>query len=252
MVVYKWDKRAVTLVAAIILSSNGFPAVAENETHPVCELTQQIDVEYFQGDVTSLINATEKPPVSGVNHYWNAYISAFAHYRLALLSLQDKSDASKYIDNSISILLDLSELEARDAEVLALLSAAYGVKISLNFISAIRLGSRSSSAIETALTIAPNNPRVLILDGVRLFNTPSRFGGDAELAKKRFEESIDSYKTDSNVPCWGQADAHYWLARYYEKESDPKNIAAHVRELNKLHHKTPFTDRWISLPIEVN
>lgn len=144
------------------------PSDQQNQT---CVLSGSIDRAYFSGDVDALEAVLANDP-GGLSSD-AAYIQALAHYRLAVLAGRERSEVRRNADRAIDILeARLVDHEHGLAEDRALLSGAYGMKISANFLAAIRLGPKSTAAIETALSDAPDNPRVLLLDGIRLFNTP--------------------------------------------------------------------------------
>jgi tetratricopeptide (TPR) repeat protein len=89
------------------------------------------------------------------------------------------------------------------------------------------LGPKANDAMSNAKDLAPENPRVWIIDGTSDFFAPSMFGGDKERALRKFKkaarlaekESVD----DPLRPDWGHAEAHAWTglahmeAERYEK-----------------------------------
>jgi hypothetical protein len=77
-------------------------------------------------------------------------------------------------------------------------------------------GAEANKALENAKKADPNNPRIYMLDGQTLMNTPEAFGGGKAVAKKLFEKSIELYGTFKPVsplhPNWGKDQAEKLLA----------------------------------------
>jgi tetratricopeptide (TPR) repeat protein len=63
--------------------------------------------------------------------------------------------------------------------------------------------------------LAPENPRVLLLDAISLYNTPERWGGDKDKAIEQLHAALDQFEdaapSDPLAPQWGHADAYAWL-----------------------------------------
>ena len=77
-------------------------------------------------------------------------------------------------------------------------------------------GQASGEALQKALKLDPNNPRLYYLQGMGLFGTPEQFGGGKEKAKPVFEKAVQLYK-DQKVkplyPDWGSKQAADMLAQ---------------------------------------
>jgi Flp pilus assembly protein TadD len=78
------------------------------------------------------------------------------------------------------------------------------------------LGPRASGALDKAAEIAPDNPRVVVLQGISAFNTPALFGGGTEKAERLLRRSLTLFArepADRPWPNWGRFDAHVWLGQ---------------------------------------
>ncbi len=100
-------------------------------------------------------------------------------------------------------------------------------------ISGMRYGPKSNNAIERAREAAPNNPRVLLAQGISLYNTPSMWGGDTddtEEATARLQEATNRFAntapTDPLQPNWGHADAYAWLGIAHANDNRPREARA--------------------------
>lgn len=77
-------------------------------------------------------------------------------------------------------------------------------------------GTEAGNALAEARKIDANNPRIYLLDGQTLMNTPEAFGGGKAVAKKLFEKAVELYGTFKPAspmhPVWGKAEAEKLLA----------------------------------------
>jgi hypothetical protein len=81
----------------------------------------------------------------------------------------------------------------------------------------MQYGPVAQTALETAKTLNPENPRVYLLEGEDKFYTPEQYGGSKAEAKKLFEQALskyDSFKPASDIdPSWGRNIAQYFLSQ---------------------------------------
>ena len=103
----------------------------------------------------------------------------------------------------------------------------------------IKYGPKSNKQIDKALELAPENPRVLMLDGTGLLYTPSMFGGDTEKAIAQFQKAAKQFEKftpkDSTMPHWGRVEVYAWLGQGYEEEEqyeEAKKAYEKALELN--------------------
>jgi hypothetical protein len=71
-------------------------------------------------------------------------------------------------------------------------------------------GQAAGQALEKALKLDSNNPRLYYLKGMSLFGTPVQFGGGKDKAKPVFEKAVQLYKEQKPkdlYPRWGQKQA---------------------------------------------
>lgn len=144
------------------------------------------------------------------------YYAALADYRLANLLIQsDRKRTRTYLNDSIDHLKEATQLDGEFAEAYALLSGVYGQKIGLNPLQSIVLGPRSGKAIERAVALTPDNPRVVLLQAVGLYYTPKAFGGDREKAIAGFQRAAGLFEqevvTDTIQPDWGNDEIYAWI-----------------------------------------
>jgi Flp pilus assembly protein TadD len=85
------------------------------------------------------------------------------------------------------------------------------------------LGPRASSSIDRAVALEPENPRIVLQQGVSAFHTPGMFGGGADKAERLLRRCVELFAReprDKAWPNWGRADAHAWLGQVRAKRGD--------------------------------
>jgi tetratricopeptide (TPR) repeat protein len=148
---------------------------------------------------------------------WPHYYAGLANYRIASLFLDSDDDrADAHLDDALDHLKRAVDNQSDLAEAHALLGTVYGLKARGGMISGMRYGPKADGAMERARSLAPNNPRVILLNAVSLLNKPSRWGGDRERAMTELQRALQQFETasapeDGRAPQWGQADAYAWL-----------------------------------------
>jgi tetratricopeptide (TPR) repeat protein len=153
-------------------------------------------------------------PQSVELHYW----VALASYRLTpRLMSKDKKQAKLYCEDGVRHLDQALAIDARSAECLALKGGLLGLAIGLAPMSAMSVGSEISELYGQARGIAPENPRVALMEGVNTYSKPGFVGGGAKKALPQLERAIALFATspagDSTSIDWGHDDAHIWAGR---------------------------------------
>jgi tetratricopeptide (TPR) repeat protein len=81
-----------------------------------------------------------------------------------------------------------------------------------------------------ALELAPENPRVVMMDAGMIFNTPAQYGGSKEKGIERWLEAIRLFEAehveDPVQPEWGRALAYGWASNLYLQMSPPRTAEA--------------------------
>ena len=162
--------------------------------------------------------------------YAYAYLQ-FRRLQLAVLSNDEKR--AKQAGSRCTDTLDrLLKADAALAEGHALLSACYGYLANLGGLAAIRNGSRSGKAMEAALALAPQNPRVRLIDGFGIYFRPAFVGGDKVDGCRRFAAAADAFADTVSDPAavlsghdWGAAEAFYFKGRCARDQGDAARAA---------------------------
>jgi Tetratricopeptide repeat len=157
------------------------------------------------------------------------YAVAYADSRLAVQPTTSKKDQGDMLQEATTHLEAAIKANPRDAEALGLLSSLYGLQIGLSPDLGMTLGPASSEMLERALSIAPNNPRLQVIRGEALFNTPPEYGGskkEAEAALRHALELFDKEPANKSWPNWGRFDAHVWLGQALADRNDKAGARA--------------------------
>jgi len=117
--------------------------------------------------------------------------------------------------------LDQSAKKLDLPETHALRSSVIGQMIGSNPMRGMKLGPRSSAAMDRAVELGPNNPRVWLMRGISAMFTPGVFGGGENRADEYLNKAITFFTSDKPAPpapAWGHADAYLWLGRLRQKQ----------------------------------
>jgi tetratricopeptide (TPR) repeat protein len=169
----------------------------------------QADIDQIE-QAAATLNVTE---LQTITTQVTGYDKALAYYRTGLsANLMGKTEqANQSIDQSIELLEQLDSSTPDDVEIKALLAQVYGYKISLEPIKGMYFGPKSNAKLAEAETLAPNNPRVLLVKGIGKLNTPPMFGGSSEAAYQAFDKAVLAYANDQDSGFhWGYAETYTW------------------------------------------
>ncbi len=138
------------------------------------------------------------------------YHAAHADWWLSREAGIDPRVKGERLDRAIAALSRSVEIEAESADSQALLAWLCFLRIGTAPQMARELGPRQGMAMEIALELGPDNPRVVLLDAMSLFSLPAEHGGDREKALSRFKEAREMPMLESDEkssgPIWGRAE----------------------------------------------
>jgi tetratricopeptide (TPR) repeat protein len=153
------------------------------------------------------------------------YYLALASYRLAIFYNQDKDKAGKMLDQAVDQLKKSQELNEQFPESYALLSSCYGQQIGMSPWKVMVLGVKSGNAIDRAVELGPENPRVWLAKAIGTNYTPKLFGGGKDKALEEIRKAIFFYEQgkqrDQILPCWGYDEAYAWFGIILKETGDP-------------------------------
>ena len=166
------------------------------------------------------------------------YYQAYTNYRLGELRFEDKKLGKKHLNRCIDLLKPLVSENPQFGEAYSLLATCYGVSAPYYMLRAATRGIAANSAQEKAMQAAPDNPRVILAEGISLYFRPSAFGGDKDKAAQRLREALqrfaDFQPASDDSPLWGEAEAWLYLARIAVDQGDPEAARAAFTEALQL------------------
>ncbi len=132
------------------------------------------------------------------------YTKAYANYRLGIATnlTGNKQQAQKILSIAANELVQLNSTQA-NAENYALLSVVYGMKIYIDSSLSSNLGIKAGKALNQAISLEPNNPRVQLVQGINSFYKPQK-------SIQYINASLNNFKQDCDHICWGNSEAYIW------------------------------------------
>jgi tetratricopeptide (TPR) repeat protein len=177
------------------------------------------DPQAILGARATLSMLLEENPGDADLHYW----LAVADWRaVPLLQSKDRKAAERQCEAGLAAAEKAIELGPRHAEAIAMLAGLQGVSLGFkNPMAAMTLGPKMAESMEQAVGMAPNNPRVLLLDAINTFHMPSFVGGGAKHALPKLEAARPAFEAEPAAPeHWGHEDVYIWLGRVAMKQKD--------------------------------
>lgn len=172
--------------------------------------TNQGDPALLQQARAAFERATASDRHAALAHYY----VGLADYRL-LYAPERTAEKLDLLNDAIDHLEKAVEQDEGFAEAHALLGSMYGQKVAEQWYKGPFLGPKSDAQMEKARALAPENPRVVLLDAIGLYNKPGMFGGDKEKALEGFERAARLFEqenvTNPLQPQWGHEEAYAWL-----------------------------------------
>lgn len=173
------------------------------------------------------------------------YMVAYSTWRRIRNRAIEEGERDALIEEALDLLTEVTGRNPADAEAHALLGSLYGFQISFAPWKGMFLGRRASGALNRASELAPQNPRVLLLQGVSAIHRPRMFGGGTRKAASLLQEALAAFRTEPNGrpwPRWGHADTRAWLGYVLMQQGDSR--AAEDHYLHALELEPNF--RWVS------
>jgi tetratricopeptide (TPR) repeat protein len=169
-------------------------------------------------------------PMAGVAPALALYTVAYADYRLAADDRTPAAERPGLADDAEQSLREALKKDGAFADAYGLLSATLSLKIgwAASTEAKVSLGPESGQSLNRGLAIAPNNPRLLIVQGSALFRRPPEYGGDPQQAEALFRRAADLLDAAKGAPWpnWGRFDAHVWLGQALAKRGDKDEARA--------------------------
>lgn len=179
--------------------------------------------------------------------------AALAHYYVALceyrmlnrLNRDDAKVVRPHLDNAIAHLEKAVKHDDKFADAHALLASFFGEKLRLDPSLGIQYGPRSQQLLGRAMSLAPSNPRVVLMNAMSTYYTPEMWGGSKERGLEGFRHAATLFAEEDLdnplLPAWGHEEAYAWIGI---AETDQGNVAAAREAYNQALAINPEFD-WV-------
>jgi tetratricopeptide (TPR) repeat protein len=211
------------------------------------QLRDRVELAYQAGDIAAiedarrgLLAAAERDRSAQARYY-----AAFARLRQGLAAGDRPAEARGYIDDCIEELKSLVDRQPDNAEARAMLGSCYGLSTMYHKLSIPTRGLEALRHIAIARDLAPDNPWVMLQDGLADFETPRLFGGDRKLGISKLEKASVMFAaaaaSGSRSATWAAAETCQQLGRMYEVigRMDQARAALDKAQLFLIEVRTP-------------
>lgn len=147
----------------------------------------------------------------------------YASYSYVMISFQETDNAKKdnYLDQAQKFLDRAIAIEPSESELYMLQGFLYPSRINVDPMNRGMLYiGKMNEALDKALELNPDNPRVYYLRATMTFHTPEAFGGGAAKALPLYRianEKFEIFKPKNNLsPNWGKGIAEAELNKVLE------------------------------------
>jgi tetratricopeptide (TPR) repeat protein len=206
---------SVFLLAAVV----SWPSIVERMER-AASVSDLATLRTASAEAEQLADATEG--VDQRQHLLALYGAAYAQWRCAFLPGMTDNETSDALEHAERNLRRAIKVDAKFAEVHALLGAVLGSKIRAGG-NAMALGPEAAQVMDAAARLQPDNPRVLVLEASNAFHTPAEYGGGADRAEASLRRALAAFDREPAArpwPNWGRFDAHVWLGQVLAAKHD--------------------------------
>jgi tetratricopeptide (TPR) repeat protein len=189
------------------------------------DIESRIQYNYYVEDRRALENLADALGSSTAADPLRRYYAALVNYRISLLTIDGRPDEARTsVDKCVTNLDDLLRVKADFPDALALQAACLGMLTTLRPLRSPLSSPKSTHQFDKAFSLAPRNPRVLLLDAVGEYDRPALYGGSRDRAFVKLQKAVEAFEAErlgiEPVPGWGAADAYAFLARGYLEKGD--------------------------------
>ncbi len=183
------------------------------------EATDKGDIEKLKEISTKL----ERLSTFGDKEWLVDYYLALNNYKICTILYNDKEESEKYLESSKETIQKSIEGKDDFADSHALFASVLGMELGFNPKLGMINGMKSAQELEKAKKLAPENPRVYMVEGTSKLYTPKIFGGGVNKAIILFEKAEELFLKEKNqgiYPDWGKDEIYVWLGNAYGKKED--------------------------------
>jgi hypothetical protein len=220
-------RSAAPLAALAVLALLVAPLAAAVTPEELADFDAKAEYGFFTEDaraLAALVAANEALASSA--QPLERYQYAHAEFRLLQVAYrrQRTKDVEAAASGCLAALDKANERDPRFAEGLALEAACAGYLGSLGGLRGMAAQHRSESRLASARELAPRNPRVLLVGGLRRWFQAGAGAAEHAEARTAFEAAAHAFETvtasEPGRPSWGEAEAWLFVGRSLEEGGD--------------------------------
>jgi hypothetical protein len=194
------------------------------------DVESRLQYAWYTEDARDLAAFAERVTGVPAADPWRSYYLAWLQLRDAQLAFAHlgSGDAAATVGRAaagcISSADDALAARPTDAEVLALQSSCMDLRARIRTVGVPFAGSRSRAQMQTALQLAPKDPRVRLL-AAQLSYLSAKSTRERTQLLAPFQSAVDAFELErqglERIPAWGAAEAWQGLAQVYMDRGDP-------------------------------
>jgi tetratricopeptide (TPR) repeat protein len=208
--------KSLVALVAIVFSLATVRVIADETVQIIAKGKQLLRTGTSKNDVPMLreaaryfVNAATTSPHKALCYYYASY----ANFRL-VNTAKSEAEQDAFVDEAVKYAEQSLALDDKFADAHALLASCYGRKAK-GMLGGMKYGPKASKSMEQALALAPNNPRVLMLNATSLYFKPEMWGGDKQKALEHWQKAAEIFdaspKQQTLQPDWGHEEAYAWI-----------------------------------------
>ncbi len=216
--------RATILLLALSLLAAAARTQAEDTGEAWRDLESRIEYGYYTEDARALARLAPALAADESRDRLHDYYTGLLAWRQALLANPAGSGAA-FAARCVSSLDAALATQGDFAEALALQAACRVAPAELGGGYAPLAVLRARHEMDQALRLAPDNPRVLLLDAMSDYQLSGSQGGNRERALPKLRRATAAFESErraaDRVPGWGAPEAYLLLGRDLLDHGDP-------------------------------
>ncbi|BAV09155.1 hypothetical protein SAMN05421788_101597 [Filimonas lacunae] len=201
-------------VVAAICSVMGVQAQSDKYTQAMERTLTLLDSAKTTEQLQTASAAFERIGDAEKTQWTPYYYAALAQVRIGFSDQKADKDA---IATKAGTILSKGEAIENTADLCTIRNMAATVQMLVDPMSRWQTyGAQAATALQNAIKLDPNNPRIYYLQGMSIFGTPVQFGGGKDKAKPLFEKALSLSKTEQVKPLhphWGGKESEDMLAK---------------------------------------
>jgi len=204
------------------------------------EALEAMDAGVTAADPAAILGARATLAALQAEHADDAgllYWMAVADWRaVPLMQSGNRKAAERQCDAGLAAIEKALALEPKNAEMIAMRAALQGVSLGFKDPAAsMTLGPEMVASFQQATKLAPEDPRVLLLDAINTYHMPDFVGGGPQRAVEKLEKARVAFEAEPVAPeHWGHEDVYIWLGRAAMAREDWDAAEAWLRKALEL------------------